>query len=80
MRIANKRACTLREMTLDLAVSGVPVETAELADLSPKADMEITIPFPDQTTGPALTVEGRLRFVTHFGFRCSVPVRLVTRF
>ncbi|MEA3365690.1 MAG: hypothetical protein U9Q79_08635, partial [Candidatus Hydrogenedentes bacterium] len=79
LQIENKRPFHLREVKLDLAVSGRELETLKLPDITPKGTeggvKEVTLPIPQNARGPAYSVEGDLTFITHFGFRCRVPVR-----
>ena len=77
LRVANKRRCTLRQMTLSPTISGVAFDPIALADLAPKATADVEIPLPKDLPGPALTIQGHLDFTTHFGFHCHVPVSLV---
>ena len=78
LRIVNKRRCVLRQMRLALDVGGRQTETIELPDLQSQATHEVDIPLPPRLTGPTLQIQGQLTFVTHHGFRCRVPVSLMT--
>ena len=83
LRIKNKRRCTLRQMKLTPIVSRVALEPIALDDLAPEAQRDVDVPLRKRShrslPGPSLTVEGDLAFVTHFGFRCNVPIRLLVK-
>ena len=77
LRITNKRRCTLRQMLLSLAACGLRLDPIQLDDLAPQASVNVVIPLPQSLPGPTVTLKGKLQFVTHFGFRCEVPVSLI---
>ncbi|MFV2067799.1 MAG: hypothetical protein ACC645_12565, partial [Pirellulales bacterium] len=77
LKLVNKRRFTLRGMTLECSVSGVPVRPMRLEDLPPRGDVIVRVEVPQHAPGPARTIEGVLRFTTHFGFQCKVPLRLI---
>jgi Glycosyl hydrolases family 2, TIM barrel domain len=79
LRIVNKRRCTLRQMVLKLSVHGAALEPPALEDLRPRDTVEVTVPVPRGLPGPALELEGDLRFVTHYGFQCRVPVTTIAK-
>jgi hypothetical protein len=69
----------LREIALHVAVSGQSLPAVSIPDLLPGEHGDIDLALPRVHAGSALAIEGRLAFVTHFGFRSSVPVRLIAR-
>ncbi len=77
LEIRNKRRCTLRQVTLNAKVSGQAVEAIELDDLPSQETAHVDMQVPRDAPGPAVTVEGVLEFVTHYGFRCRVPFSAV---
>ena len=83
LEVANKRKFHLREAKLAVSVSGRSLESIELADIAPKGSdggvREVTLTVPGGVPGPACTVEGELTFVTHFGFKCRVPFRVLAQ-
>ena len=78
LRIVNKRRCVLRQMRLAPVIGGREIEPIELPDLQPEAAQEVDIALPPRLAGPTPLIEGELTFVTHHGFRCRVPVALMT--
>lgn len=79
LRITNKRRCTLRQMALSTVVSGMELEAVALDDLEPEGVVEVDVDLPWHVPGPSVVVEGALRFVTHFGFKCRVPISVIAR-
>ncbi|HOV74542.1 MAG TPA: hypothetical protein P5318_16820 [Candidatus Hydrogenedentes bacterium] len=78
-RIHNRRRFTLREVVLNPVTSGQSLPPVPIPDLPPGANHDIELAMPRIHGGPARIIEGRLEFVTHFGFAASVPVRLIVR-
>jgi len=77
LRVRNKRRFALRKIGLDLKVSGVACAPARLCKrLPPEETADVDVPLPQGLPGPTLVVEGALRFVTHHGLNCRVPVHL----
>ena len=79
LRIINKRRFTLRQMELSLKASGIALAPIRLADLAPAETVEIDVTTPDDIPGPAALLEGELGFVTHYGFRCKVDIKLIVK-
>ncbi|MCP4642793.1 MAG: hypothetical protein GY851_20265 [bacterium] len=77
LRVVNKRRFHLRDVRLTVAVSGVATDTLTLHDIAPKGVRQVEVPLPGGAAGPAYTVTGAIEFVTHFGFKCKVPVSLL---
>ena len=77
VRVTNKRDFTLRQMTVTYSLSGLEMEPRQLGELEPRGVVEFVVPTEVAVPGPARTVDGRLEFVTHFGFRSSVPFSLI---
>ncbi|HPG68546.1 MAG TPA: hypothetical protein PLO37_17000 [Candidatus Hydrogenedentes bacterium] len=77
LKIVNKRRCTLREVRMTLSANAVPIEPIAMDDIGPQAEAVATLPISQGASGPATDVEGAIEFVTHFGFRCRVPVRVI---
>jgi len=77
LRVRNKRRFALRKIGLHLEVSGVACPPAKLCKrLPPEKTADIDVPLPPGLPGPTLVIEGALRFVTHHGLNCRVPVHL----
>ncbi|MDP2325374.1 MAG: hypothetical protein Q8N51_15285, partial [Gammaproteobacteria bacterium] len=76
MEFRNRRPFTLRQLALDLAVAGIPVECPPLLDLAPGDSITVRIPLPPEAPGPDYTVEGTLSLETHHGLSGHIPVRL----
>lgn len=75
IRIRNRRPFTLRNLELDLAVSGIAVDCPALPDLAPGESTEARISrLP--TPGPQYSLEGTLALETHHGLHARIPVRL----
>ncbi|MBN2308875.1 MAG: hypothetical protein JXR94_07900 [Candidatus Hydrogenedentes bacterium] len=77
LRVVNRRAFTLRQPSLSVLVSNVPVPPISLPDIPPHGTAELDLPIQQPADSKALSIDGALEFVTHFGFRCKVPVRLL---
>lgn len=77
LHIQNKRRCTLRQVRLSLRCCGEPVPAIKLPDLAPQTESEAFVPIPPTAAGNAITVEGNLEFVTHFGFQSKAEVLVV---
>lgn len=78
--VKNKRQFTLRQVCLSLAASGGKLEELVLPDITPKSTHEVTVELPKDINGKALTLEGYIEFVTHYGFNSKVPVSLIALF
>ena len=48
-----------------------------LADIAPAGAIDVDVTLPDNVPGPAASLTGELRFVTHYGFRCKVAIALI---
>ncbi len=73
LEISNRRRYTLRQLGLAVSVAGMPLSEISLPDLEPKGIAKVTIPLPENTTGPTPLLEGKLRLVTHYGFSYEIP-------
>ncbi|MBX3178179.1 MAG: hypothetical protein KF886_12515 [Candidatus Hydrogenedentes bacterium] len=75
VEIRNRRPFTLRNLVLDLSVSGFAVDCPQLPDLAPGESTEARISrLP--TPGPQYSLEGTLSMETHHGLAGRMPVRL----
>jgi hypothetical protein len=79
LRIINKRRFTLRHMELDLKALGFALPPIRLADIAPQGSIDVAVTLPDTVLGPPALLEGQLRFVTHYGFRCKVAIALIVK-
>jgi hypothetical protein len=77
IRVSNKRRFTLREVVLELTVSGSPIDPIELADIAPLGSSTVDIPVPRNVRTQGCAIDGTLRFVTHHGFRSTLPVHVL---
>jgi len=78
LRIRNKRRFTLRQMRLELDVSGVPCPPVEVPeDLPPEQSTDVEVPLPRNPHSPTLLIQGDLRFITHHGLHGRVPLTLL---
>jgi len=79
LRIINKRRFTLRQMELRLKASDIVLTPMRLADIAPAGTIDVDVTLPDHVPGPAASLKGELRFVTHYGFRCKVGLSLIVK-
>lgn len=79
VRITNRRRFTLREVVWKPVVAGRFQPPVAVPDLPPGQTSDAELSLSLDHTGTAASIEGRLDFVTHFGVRSSIPVRLVAQ-
>jgi hypothetical protein len=77
IEVKNKRRFTLRQIKLTLEASGKALSPLQLSDLQPNATQRIEVELPDTADQNAITLNGHLDFVTHFGFKSKIPVSLI---
>ena len=77
LEIRNRRPFTLRNLTLNLSVSGVPAMKAAVQDLPPGTSVQVGLPLPESAPGPSYTLEGSLTLETHHGLASRMPVRVI---
>lgn len=77
IEIINKRDFTLRQLALNANINGINVEAHQLSDIKPKGSLRVPLPLPNIAKDSTPVIEGNLQFVTHFGFRCTVPFRVI---
>jgi len=77
LQVRNKRRFTLRQVTLRLTCSGSKLKSVVSADIAPESVEEIRILVPDTVDTKAVSIDGTINFVTHYGFISNVPVSLI---
>jgi hypothetical protein len=77
LQVRNKRRFTLRQVTLMLTCSGLKQRQIVLPDLGPKSIEDVILKVPEVVHSNAVTIDGTINFVTHYGFICKVPVSLI---
>ena len=77
LRVINKRRFALRQTELHLKASGIALPPIRLADIPPAGAIDVDVTLPDNVPGPAASLTGELRFVTHYGFCCKVAIALI---
>lgn len=77
LRVTNKRRFTLREVVLEPIVGDRRIDPIELADIDPMGSSTMDIPMPHAARTHGCAIDGTLRFVTHYGFRSTLPVHIL---
>jgi len=77
LRVSNKRRFTLREVVLEPIVGGRRIEPITVADIAPMDSRTVEIPLPSGALTQGCAIDGTLRFVTHHGFRSTLPVHVL---
>lgn len=80
IQIRNKRWFTLRKIRLKLSASGNELETLNVSDIKSKSMQEVTVQLPENISGHAVTLDGYIEFVTHYGFKSKVPVAVIATY
>jgi hypothetical protein len=77
LQIKNKRRFTLRQVRMTLTASGTQLKPMVLSDMASKSNQDVILRLPESAKGPAITLEGHVEFVTHYGFKSKIPVSLI---
>ena len=77
IRLSNKRRFTLRDVVLEPIVGGRKIEPIEVADIPPLGSSTVEIPLTRDARTQGCAIDGTLRFVTHHGFRSTLPVHVL---
>ncbi len=77
LQVRNKRRFTLRQVRMTLTASGMKLKPVVLSDMAPQSIQDVILHLPDVVKGPAVTLEGHIECVTHYGFKSKVPVSLI---
>jgi hypothetical protein len=79
IQVKNKRRFTLRQISVTLTASGNMLEPLVLSDMAPESVQNLIVSLPKTVIGEAVTLEGHIEFVTHYGFKCNVPILLIAK-
>jgi len=73
VNVHNKRPFTLRRVRFEASANNVALPTVSLREIAPHAIARVSIGLPEQLSGVnRVTLDGVLRFVTHFGLSNEV--------
>jgi hypothetical protein len=76
VEVQNRRPFALRKLHLEASANGIHLPDQTLDDLAAQESLVVAIPLPADLPGPAIALEGSLRFETHHGLREQVPFAL----
>ncbi len=77
IQVRNKRRFTLRQVIITLTGSGKKLKPLVLSDMVSKSIQDVIVQLPESVTGKAVTLEGYIEFVTHYGFKSKFSVLLI---
>ena len=70
--VRNKRPFTLRNVSIRLAARGQELECKKADRIAPGASLPIDLTLPAEWKDQPVFVQGKIEFVTHHAFPCSV--------